>query len=140
MQLKIEAVGQQKTSTYGPYFGIKAGGVWYNVQGDRQDWRGKTIEVTVKHSGKFKWPKIVKEITASEPTDTDTNTNGKHKLNQFVMAEALDFWWDKVKALELADEAKASVLCSLLIGTSQGNIHYELPDEVPPPYDSDMPF
>ncbi len=139
MQITVEAIGQQKTSTYGPYFGIKAGDVWYNVQGERQDLKGKTLEVDVKDSGKFKWAKIKGEVAPAN-APTAVNGNGKRGLNQFVMAEALEFWWDKVKALELADEAKASVLCSLLIGTAQGNIHYEQPDEIPPPDDSDAPF
>jgi len=140
MQSKVEALGQQKTSAYGAYFGVKLAGVgWVNVQGERNDsLKGQTVEYEIKDpNAKFKWAKL--KLSASLPS-ANSNGHGKAGLNQFVMAEAVDFWWDKVKALELADEAKASVLCTLLIGTADGRIHYEQPDEPPAPFDDDIPF
>lgn len=142
MQVKVDAVGPEKTSQYGQYFGIKCGDVWYNVQGPKQDIKGKTFEATVKDNGKFKWAKLIKPI---ESEQSASNGSGKKShLNQFIMAQAFDFWWEKVKALELNDESKASVLCSLLIATTneKSKLEYELPDDdvPPPPADDDIPF
>ena len=36
-----------------------------------------------------------------------------------------------VKAFEMADDAKASVLCTLLIATADGRVNYELPPDEP---------
>jgi hypothetical protein len=137
MQGQIEAVGPQKQSTYGPYFGIKIGGVWYNVQGNRDEsLKGQNVEYDVKDpNAKFKWAKI-----KTAPAPKAAASNGHQGLNQFTMADAFDFWWDKVKEITLSDEGKASVLCTLLIGTAEGKIHYEQLDEPPAPFDdSDQP-
>lgn len=128
MQLLVSAVGPQKTSQYGEYFSIKSGDAWYNVRGTQdKSLKGKTVEVEGKQTQSGWWGRLKGEAS----TQTQPLPNGKTRLNQFVMAEAVDFWWERIKPFELADDAKASVLCTLLIATADGRVNYELPPEVP---------
>lgn len=140
MQLKIEAVGQQKTSQYGEYFGVKAGGVWYNVQGPRQDLKGKTFEAEVKDSGKFKWAKLLKEAGAPAPSGNGASHGAVAWDDYEKMA---DMAHSMATRLEPGDPAaRAAILNTVMIAYSNGKI--ALPKEEPPPdappFDDDIPF
>lgn len=136
MRVKIEAIGPQKSSQYGDYFGIKtAEEGWVNLQGTRDErLKGQTIEIDFKATKSGKWAKLIGKTSAQT-----SEHNGKPGgLNQFVFADALEFYWDKVKPFELSDEGKASVLCTLLIATADGRVHYEIPPDMSE--DMDDPF
>jgi hypothetical protein len=55
------------------------------------------------------------------------------------MAEAFDHWWEKVNATGLSDDAKATIMCTLLIATADGRVKFEEVD-LPLEQDDDIPF
>lgn len=119
---------------------------WVTLYREQKPDRGEEIDVNItERKGKNGMiyvdafpvmPPLAVQAGIEKPKE-----NGKKHLNQFVMAEALEFWFQRVNTFEWADDAKASVLCTLLIGTSDGRIQYELPpeDEYVPPNDDEMP-
>ncbi len=141
MRVKIESCARElrKTTDGRDYTGIKVNGTWLNCTGDVRNLYNKEVDLDIKG----KWARVI------ESQDKPAASNGKaasndhlnQHLNQHVMAEAVDFWWEKVKAMELVDEAKASVLCTLLIATADGRVKFEEP-ELPPDDDPDstIPF
>lgn len=128
MQIRVEAVGPQKSSQYGDYFGIKTADGWINLQGIRDvNLKGQTIEIELKDTKSGKWGKLIGKASSQR----GEHQNSKHGLNQFEFAEAVNFWFEQIKPFELGDEAKATVLCTLLIATADGRISYELPPDEP---------
>ena len=144
MQLLIDQVLQAKKtkpSAEHPngqvYYSVRSAGQLFYVI-DHVPQIGETIEVDVRDStytyqGKqmtSRWAtfKGMASVQASA-------TNGTGKLNQFQFAEALEFYWDKLKSWEMADEAKASVLCTCLIATADGRISYDFPPDESGPFD-----
>jgi hypothetical protein len=125
----------KKTKDGRDYTGLKINGNWINVPGDHRDKYKQQLDLEIQGN----WGKIAQPNNPPAKAASPTS-NGKGNLNQYQMAEALDFYWDKVNALGLVDEAKASVLCTLLIATSDGRVKFEEVDDVPPPADDDIPF
>jgi hypothetical protein len=127
----------KRTNDGRDYTGLKINGQWINVPGDHRDKYKKQIDLEVKGN----WGKIAQANNTPAAKAAAPSSNGKGNLNQYQMAEALDFYWDKVNALGLVDEAKASVLCTLLIATSDGRVKFEeIEEDAPPPGDDDIPF
>jgi hypothetical protein len=120
------------------YTGLKINGNWVNVIGDHRDKYKKQIDLEIKGN----WGQLV-QLTQPPPAQAQSpaqkNGLGGQQLNQYLMAEAFDFWWEKVGAMQLSDDAKASVLCTLLIATSDGRVKFEEP-EPPEEDDSNIPF
>ncbi len=143
MILTIKAVAkdpkQAQGKTYWPVLHTDQN--WYNLITNDRPQQGQNFDVDVKLSefnGKtYRWANIIPQSQrALAQAQSPAPQNGG--LNQYLMAEALAFWWEKVAALELVDEAKASVLCTLLIATSDGRVKFEEPEL--PEAEDNIPF
>jgi hypothetical protein len=128
----------KKTKDGRDYTGLKINGQWLNVMGDHRDKYKKQIDVEVNGN----WGKIAQSALANNAPAKAASpaSNGKGNLNQYQMAEAFDHWWGKVDGTGLSDDAKATIMCTLLIATADGRVKFEEVDDVPPPGDDDIPF
>jgi hypothetical protein len=136
MQLKIDAVGPQKTSQYGNYFGIKSGNDWYNCAGDRNEsLKGKSFEVKVKEKGKFKWAKILKEVTPAQAA----SGNGHIPWATFVMVAkaAHELALELEPDTEAFDRAPARIdfVQSIIVALREAKIAVPSEDEGAPPFE-----
>jgi hypothetical protein len=124
---------QAQGETYWPVLG--ADGNSYNLIVNYRPQQGQAFNVDVKESvfknKTYRWANIVHSIAqehakASVP-DRPAQPQ-KAGLNQYMMAEAFDYWWEKVNATGLSDDAKASMMCTLLIATADGRVKFEEPE------------
>jgi hypothetical protein len=139
----------KRTNDGRDYTGLKINGQWINVPGDHRDKYKKQIDLEVKGNwGKIAQPALANNLPANAATSAQGSqrlqeiySNGKGNLNQWQMAEAFDHWWEKVNATGLADDAKATIMCTLLIATADGRVKFEeIEEDAPPPGDDDIPF
>ena len=147
MEILIEAVGQEKQSKFGAYFGVKVNGEWLNVSGNRDEsLKGRRFEAEIKPSGKFKWAKLVKEIGSGNSSGRGGGGSGIPWESYAAMARlahelALEMEPDETGSeshFEDRSQARAAIMNTVMIAFSNGKI--ALPDDEGIPPDADMPF
>lgn len=125
-----------------PQISIKTDkGEWIKISGEGilQVRVGQKIEISEPAQFGKSWYARLQAIDTTpakqEPKEQApaSNGNGYHaaeKMNQDVGGAAFDFWAGKVNQLaEWTPEAKASVLCTLMIATFDGRIQFQMPGE-----------
>jgi hypothetical protein len=125
----------KKTKDGRDYTGLKINGNWINVPGDHRDKYKQQLDLEIQGN----WGKIAQANNTPAKAATAPSSNGAGHLNQYVMAEAFDHWWEKVNATGLSDDAKATIMCTLLIATADGRVKFEEVD-LPLEQDDDIPF
>lgn len=144
VQIQVEAVTKEPRIFKGQtQWGVKLPGNagWVTLYREAKPTKGEMIDVNIteRRGNNGQSYKDAFPVMPPLAPQTDKETPSKPLFNQFIMAEAFDFWVMKVNELQWTDDAKASVLCSLLIATADKRIPYELPlagdDYVPPPED-----
>jgi hypothetical protein len=119
------------------YTGLKINGQWVNVLGDHRDKYKKQLDLEIKGN----WGQLAQPTQpAPAQPQPQPKPQPKAQLNQYVMAEVFDFWWEKVNGTGLSDDAKASIMCTLLIATADGRVKFEEPELPGEEEDSTIPF
>jgi hypothetical protein len=143
MDLIIKAVAKDPKQAQGKTYWavLGADGNWYNLITDGRPIQGQTLNVDVKESvfnGKtYRWANILQAPAKAQTQQVQAQPQ-KGQLNQYVMAEAFDHWWEKVNATGLSDDAKATIMCTLLIATADGRVKFEEPEL--PGEEDNIPF
>lgn len=150
MELKVTAVGNIKQGQYGPYGSVKSdGNVWYVIDGDPTQYRGKTLSGTVQDKGKFKVFKL--DFVVDEQPKPQTNGaahpdplapkehNGK--ISSMELAAFMKFIGNVAKEIEPdqpgtehneatdRSRARSAILNTCVIAFKEGKIDFEMPPE-----------
>lgn len=145
-QITIAAIGQEKQSKFGAYFGIKVGDEWLNVSGNRDEsLKGKTFEAEIKQSGKYKWAKLTKEVVASNGHGPGGIISWWHYAEMAKLAHGLASELEPDQTgnnpPEDRSQARAAIMNTVMIAFSNGKVSLPVDDDaVPPPDDGPMPF
>lgn len=134
MEIVVKSTTKESRQAQGKqYWGVKhEDGQWYNLITDSKPAMGARYKVEVKETqfqGRtYRWANIVQQ------TQHFADSNGRAaKITSDEGGRAFDFWSSKVNELsEWTPEAKASVLCTLMIATFDGKVASPKDDEIPP--------